>query len=162
MQYIQAFERLPPVSEVVQHEDVYEFRRDRKWQWLQRLCFWVLGKIGAFRQDTMAVYNYGPTDPKPLKEAVFAQIENVVEFERFDSDELVVLIGRPQFKELVSNREMYQCLGWGMTLDVRDAYSKRIYTIPIAAVPWLDGIAVVPAAVLRSGKPRGVVGRYET
>jgi len=40
--------RLERIDTVTKALDRYEFRVDRSAHWLQRLCFWILGKLGAY------------------------------------------------------------------------------------------------------------------
>jgi hypothetical protein len=39
---------LTPVPEVVELKEAFELRKDRPAIWLQRLCLWVLRKLGCF------------------------------------------------------------------------------------------------------------------
>lgn len=136
-------------------DNAFELRTDRGWVWLQKLCFAVLKWIGAHRLMTVEKVTYGPLDAPKLIEKVFWSIENTVGWQSRRADEFCLVMGAKQFQELISHREVRDCFGWDLMVDVWTPYTKEIHGVPIAVVPWIDGLAVVPRCLLRSGSQRG-------
>jgi len=136
-------------------EDAFEFRKDRGWRWLQRLCFWVLKKIGAHRHITVEKVSYGPFDNAQIGGRVFEIVESTIGWRNFDASEWMLVMGRDAYRELVNDRELFHAFGFIKTLEVRHGPSNpvgpyfdyvrgQVYGIDIMVVPWVNGMALVP------------------
>lgn len=127
-------------------DNAYEFRPERKWHWLQRLCFRVLDKIGAHQLLTVTKRTYGPLNPnRSLEEALFNAVQNVMDFERFVEEDLYVIMGPKQARQYMSTQEFRHTVTWQTNVRVcRYGQIDRIYGVKCQVVPWIDGFAVVP------------------
>lgn len=140
----------------------YEFRKDRGWHWLQRLCFWVLRKIGAQRLATIKTVTYGPFERNDkLSEAIFQLVENALGWPRFDEIQWQIVMGRDTYRTLISDKELAHAFGFLYPLEVRSPYPNfgpfdpytrgQVYGIDITVLPWVDGFALVPKTSLAYG-----------
>lgn len=155
-QYLRMMKRHERIALVAQ-PNAYEFRKDRGWHWVQRACFFLLKKIGAHQMMSVTTVEYGPLQgSQKLMDAVFKAVDHAVGWERYDPDKLVIVMGRKEFMELVCDRDISQAMGWTLDMDIctRTPYARRIIGVPIAEVPWMEGFAVVPSSLLKSGAAR--------
>src|SRR5262245_37147227 len=126
-------------------DDKFEFRKDRSHHWLQRICFFILRKLKAHSKLMTTVYRYTNLESKDLMGKIDEAIRTVVSLEDHQPQNLVIIMGRSQFYELVQNREVHMAMGWTVPMRIRTPYSERCLDIPVAVVPWIEGFAVVPA-----------------
>lgn len=143
--------------------DVFEFRKDQGWHWLQRLCFWVLRKIGAQQLATMETVTYGPFERNDkLSETIFQLVEQTIGWPDFDESEWQLVMGRDTYRTLISDKELAHAFGFLYPIEVRspspprfgafEQYTRgQVHGIDITVLPWVDGFALVPKKSLAYG-----------
>lgn len=124
--------------------DTFVFRKDRKHHWLQRLCCYVLGRIGAFQNVTYITYTRVVLDSAPLAKHLMDQY-HIVRSEMSGGGPLHVLIGPDDFEELWHAE--YQSGGisrFGLGAHVGINGRHTIMDMEVTVVPWMKGILIVP------------------
>jgi hypothetical protein len=124
--------------------DQFHFRADKKWHRLQRLCLWVLKKIGAQAQQTSTVWTRYPMENDELLLWLMGQHEEWMELAY--RQPCRIFIGPEQNMKLL--RLGHELDFRPITLDARigldgDA-GYKLLDMPITVVPWLDGAYIVP------------------
>lgn len=56
-----------------ERKDSFEFRADKKHHRIQKICFWILRKIGAYRWDSNLTYKKHTINPQSFMERLFKQ-----------------------------------------------------------------------------------------
>ena len=136
-------------------DDAFEFRKDRGWHWLQRLCFWALKKVGAYRHITIEKVSYGPFTNDAIGQRIFELVESTLGWRDFNDSEWMIVMGRDAYREMVNDRELFHAFGFVKPLEVRhgpanpvgryfDYVRGEVHGIDIAVVPWINGMALVP------------------
>ena len=96
---------LQPVSQVVELKDAFEFRTDRPAVWLQRLCLWVLRRLGCFAcKETVTIerHEIGRHGEKFMERLWVRRKAIWGSFERGLTDEPKrLLIGAGDYQELM-------------------------------------------------------------
>ena len=114
-----------------QLSDVYQFRSDRGFLALQKLCFWVLRKIGAFGwTDKTASKSYA-FDPAELAYNLREQYKLAMHI--YDREDCEILMGPKEFAELAHT---------GMIDQI--TVLPTMYELKITIIPWMAGLLVVP------------------
>lgn len=137
-------ERLESVEEL---KDAFELREDRPALWLQRICLYVLRKLGCFAcTKTFSVERHHVgKNGKRFMDALWDQRRNVYDY--LDREPSRLLIGSQDFDELMQSRELSQeYFGFHAQYNVgNDARrSPTIMGLEVEVVPWMRGILVMP------------------
>lgn len=117
--------------------DQYQLRRDRSAVWLQRLCVWVLRKLGAHAvvqvEDVIPVEFYSDD----LIRALRMQCREISG--RFGHKPVRLVMGAEDFKQIMHTPEIQQYV------RVNTQYGgDRILGLSIEIVPWMRGMVVLP------------------
>lgn len=116
-------------------------RPDLKWQWLQKVIFSLLRRMGCFSQETELVVTRHLIDTDEFMKALCQQhMEVLSQYARYDTP-CRLLIGPQQFDAL-----------HGTAGDINSPitfygeYRTRhtIRGMKVTIVPWMDGMLVLP------------------
>ena len=119
-------------------DDEFQFRDDLKHHWLQKACFWILRKIGAYRKFGSEVVETINVQPESVLTQIFRQREELEDVHFTDASQII--IGGDDYMEMMSSPEIRQYMEFGA-----DVYSpKGIIGLTIKVVPWMKGIVVIP------------------
>lgn len=135
----------------------FEYRPDRKWHRVQKVCFWLLNKIGAFHRKTVEQVYFDKLQAEDLHKLIFSALESVYKnwWDPQIRDDLVVCVGNQDWAELVSStaaRYWMQPLTY-MTGPYRcfnglDNKSSP-FGVQIAVIPWIKGVVVIPRSAVK-------------
>lgn len=117
--------------------DQYQLRRDRSAVWLQRLCVWVLRKLGAHAvvevEDVTPVEFYSDD----LISALNRQRQEVSG--RFGHKPARLVIGAEDFRRLMNTPEIHQYV------QINTQYrGHTVLGLRVEIVPWMRGMVVLP------------------
>lgn len=134
--------------EWVTSPDKYQYDPKGRWPWLQRACFWVLKKLGAFASFSEEHIQRVDIDLDKLVEAVMRNRADVEMLYRKRAKYLVV--GADKFYELsVSVQPHYMTFTVPHQFNARVGYNNRpmpqmFAGLQVIVVPWIDGMFVLP------------------
>ena len=134
----------PPVSNYLM--------RPGRWRWLQRLCFWVLERLGC---------KESPHNPFPLpvvvppmeritvnREQLVATLrDHLNELRRDEVRPVAVMMGPPQYKEAVQGF-LSRPIVMVERFHVARNGLRLVEDLKVVLVPWMDGVVV-----LNNGRP---------
>lgn len=128
----------------------YEYRKDRKFKSLQKVCFGVLRKIGAFAQEARLVdLQYFEPKPEKLCDAIVKQHRHVLEQCGYEEN-CRLLIGNKTYYDLI-NEEMLD-ISYPINFNLEFGYSNgrvNMYRgLEVWLIPWMEGLVVVTEKVL--------------
>lgn len=131
-------------------EGEYTLRPDRRYLWLQKLCLWVLKKLGANRVTRRAEF-----------ETIYIHTHKLMDFIRMIQIQAArsgekqphrILIGWRTFTEFIDSEEArnFLCHSVELNIPVRHQWSKykkmECCGIDLYCVPWYaDGVVVLPS-----------------
>lgn len=133
-----------PRFSAVQQPDLYQYRPQAGWRWVQRVCFWLLAKIGAYA-TTMCKSAEIHIDGAKLSVGLVSRHLSEVRHMGFTPSRL--LIGAEDYAELMGDKAVQQALRFHSPLDIRSR-DFQIFGIDVTIVPWMRGLLVVPAEML--------------
>lgn len=125
-------------------KDAFEFRKDRPLRWIQRILFFLLRKIGAYRRMKELQVREVAFHVTYLMDSLMRQQHEVMQ-RSHDYRALGVLMGNDEFERLTG--EMLE-IGHHLTFKTPYHCRKEIFDMPIAIIPWMKGMLVVPRTVL--------------
>jgi hypothetical protein len=143
------------------HRDKFTLRKERGWVWLQRLCFWVLRKIGAYHLETIETVTYGPFDRnEKLSQRLFDIVEETLGWDTFDDTQWMVVMGRDEFRQLDQDKELLHVFGFVIGMEMRRPIRNRFgeykvgtfHGIDVVVLPWVEGMTLVPKTSLAYSK----------
>ena len=120
-------------------KDQFEFRKDRKYHWLQRRLIWALQKLGCYAVGETESYTTHQIDTVDIVANLCKQRSGLLEL--YDMEGERVLIGNDAYMELTGNvalRQMTSLLG-----EYRSA-QRTVMGMRITVIPWMNGILVLP------------------
>lgn len=137
--------RLERIETVTKAMDRYEFRVDRPAHWLQRLCFWVLGKLGAYADfhtvtiERHVIGKHGDTFAKRL----FEQTDSLMnEFNRRPTQ---LLIGSEDYAGLMQEPLSHQMFDFDSRYFMGNgAREPTVHGLKVRVIPWMRGMLVLP------------------
>ena len=138
-----AFQEQLQTTAWVDNTRYFSFRKDKKWHRIQRACFWLLKKIGAFSRDKEISYSYKTVayDPSKVTEYVHRQANYILS--RENRHPRYLYVGPQQFHELF-NSEVARYMSFA-PLSITDQYPAPEFAgLKIIVLPWMEGVLVVP------------------
>jgi hypothetical protein len=124
-------------------KDAFELRRDKKYVWVQRACFWVLKKIGAYYIKHTISYSRIPIEPDKFMEKLFKQRVELEDIYYTRPSQL--FIGAQDYEELMGSPEIRQMLQFNAQYWVKEeGYRPEIMGLSVTIIPWMKGILVMP------------------
>jgi hypothetical protein len=131
----------------VQNPNVFSPQKGKGYWWIQRLCFWLLEKIGAYHFDDKVSIKQFTIDFDDIVEAVVKQEQLVYQISRERPRYLV--LGHAQYRKLMGATESM------MMFQARfpENFNARIYPkeyqgmfqgMELLLIPWIDGMFVLP------------------
>ena len=118
--------------------EAFELRRDRPAVWLQKACFFVLRKLGAFHIGERVTIERHFIDAKTFMGRLFLQQEGIEQF--FNIEPKRLLIGAEDYAELMHEAVATQ------TFSFQAEYWRRreIFGMTVQVIPWMRGVLVMP------------------
>lgn len=130
---------LTPVREVVELKEAFELREDRPAIWLQKLCLWVLRKLGCFAcKETVRIERHniglhGDTFMKRLwarREALYGD---------FNRKPTRLLLGAKDYQEL-----MGEVCTQGFSFDARYFMGRNeVMGLKVEVIPHMSGMLLL-------------------
>lgn len=123
---------------VTEDKDSYSFRKDRGFHRVQKLCLWVLEKIGARNLSIDKQVKFVRFSPKDVMDSLFKQRRNALQYLDIDANE--IFIGQDDFMELTG-----QASGNPFSFMGEYWQSGKCFGCKVTVVPWMKGVLVVPS-----------------
>lgn len=118
-------------------QEAYKYNKNLKFKWLQKLCCYILKKIGAFYFEEKIEFEQIIFDNNDIIENIFTQEENIIN--TFNENPRVILIGSKDFSKLMDIPEIRHCL----SIDFK--HFNGLYSgLNIKVIPWMKGMLVLP------------------
>jgi hypothetical protein len=129
----------------------YEYRPDRKWCWLQRVCLWILNKIGAFSQQVTNTYGVVTIEHERL--ASFVRDLQRSARRNGEPSPHRILMGWRTVEQFIQGEEGRDFFRHQVSFGVpsyRPRYKRAEFCgMEIFCVPWFaDGTVVLPSQYL--------------
>ncbi len=118
--------------------DTFEFRRDKKYHWLQRLLFKILATLECHSMGEKVAYDCHEFNTDDLIDNLLKQKCGILEM--YDMHGSKLLMGPKEFTELTNLPLIRQTCEF--TCDYHKG--RQIYGLNIRIIPWMVGILVVP------------------
>lgn len=126
----------------VDSSNTFSFRKDAKAHWLQKLCFAILRKLGAFHQMEMVTIERHTIDSSSFVERLFKQKEGIHKF--FNKRPKVLLIGAKDYAELMQSKEFNQQFSFQAQYFYGNDRVVQIFGLEVKVIPWMSGVLVMP------------------
>jgi hypothetical protein len=131
----------------VERKDVFQYRHQSGWygwerRWLQRLCCWLLGKLGSFYVEEVKEIKVTRhiINPDKFMEKLDEQQKSLWKYFKCDAERL--LIGVEDYRAL--SGEIGRLPPHMFSFTGRYIYDRRIMGLKIQVIPWMKGLLVVP------------------
>jgi hypothetical protein len=119
-------------------KNTYTLRKDKSFFWLQRLCCWIMGKIGAYAIGEKITYTKHIINPRSFMERLDIQRFHLVKY--FDCQPTKILIGAEDFAEMMKSEEIRHLMSFRAEYN----YGREIIGLQVEVIPWMRGILVMP------------------
>lgn len=133
------------ISEVVELPDVYQLRGDRPLVWLQRVCIWILGKLGC--QTSTEVSRIERHHIGRNGQAFMSQLarRKVAILGSFDFEPTRLLIGPSEWEELMGE------IGPTTAFEFDAEWYKKspshtgycVMGLHVEVIPWMRGMLLL-------------------
>lgn len=149
--------RDPHVVEVINYDRVattyelkeaFEFRKDLKHHWLQKLCIKVLKKLGAYCLKENISYVRHVIDVDNMAKRVWVSRRAVIE--HLARDPGTLLIGSADYAELMGSPEMRSMMAFSGSFAVDGRNGPTLCGMKVVVVPWMSGMLPVPDSLIRN------------
>jgi hypothetical protein len=118
--------------------EAFQYRKDSPAPWLQKACFFVLRKLGAFYYDEKVTIERHTLDGKTFIDRLFKQQEGVIRF--FNMRPTTLLIGAEDYAELMHELASTQ----RFSFHAEYGYGREILGLTVQVIPWMRGCLVMP------------------
>lgn len=121
-----------------ERRDAFVFRKDRKYHWLQKACFWLLGKIGAYDHGETVTYVRHRIEARTFMDRLFKQRAQLLSF--FNREPKRLLIGAEDYAEMMQTAPISQ----QFSFQAEYGRNRQICGLTVEVIPWMRGILVMP------------------
>ncbi len=118
--------------------DAYMLRKDRPAQWLQRVCLFILRKLGATAQTETTEVRRVRLDGEKFIARLFQQKEEL--FHQFGYEPCKLLIGSADYEDLMGTPEIHHIMRFPAAYGI----GNTIADLDVIVVPWMRGMVVIP------------------
>lgn len=132
------FLKSKPFTQTVELDKIFSFRKDRKYHWIQKACFWILDKIDCkhvIKKDSVKyeTVNIGN---------IFHQLqENIAEIHKnYNVKPGKLFIGREEYYELIK----MACPSMMFSVVNQTNPDRNLFGLEVTVVPWMKGMVVLP------------------
>ncbi len=140
--YIDVIE-LRRISQVKELKDAFELRTDRPAVWLQRLCFWVLRKLGCYAHlDTVRVerHDIGKHGDSFMSRLLARRNAVMGSFER---EPTKLLIGSAEYAELMEEAISNSPFNFDARYMKGDIRNPTVYGLKVEVIPYMRGMLLL-------------------
>lgn len=131
------------IERAFEYTDKFEFRRDRGWLRLQRLCFWLLGKIGAYSNGIEVKIEQHTINAKSFIENVLAQSCNLELF--YQQRPTQLLIGAEDYAQMMRDSETTQRFSFDCKYYISHRGGEQtVCGLKVHVIPWMRGMLAMP------------------
>lgn len=123
-------------------KDTFEFRKDLKFHWVQKLAFKVLRKIGCYSTLHEPIISRHVIRPDDIMQNLFEQNAELMDL--YDSSGGYLLIGPEEYQRLTSNPDIQRVLTFNTEYHKGGFEHHRIHGMQIKVIPWMKGMLVIP------------------
>lgn len=131
-----------PKFKTVTDNNAFAVREDRPHVWLQKVCCWVLRKLGAYRIDTQTKIEYRTIDADTFMDRIAEQRASVFELLNCQPKEL--LIGAQDYAELMHEADIPFPFSFSASYAVGERGVAQIMGLKVRVIPWMRGVLVLP------------------
>lgn len=133
--------RIPEVKEL---KDSFELRKDRPAVWLQRLCLWVLRRLGCYAQhETVRIdRHYIGWKGNSFMERLWERKKLI--WGSFDMEPTRLLIGAEDYARLM--QEAYSKNSFEFSAQYmmgRAGREPEVMGLKVEVIPWMSGILLL-------------------
>ena len=118
--------------------DRFEFRKDRPYKWLQKVCFYVLRKLCAYSISESVTIERHVLNGEKFIDRILKQRQELISKFNMEPDRL--LIGAEDYADLMdetmSNHQFYFNATYGRY--------DRYLNLKVEVIPWMRGCIVMP------------------
>ena len=153
------------IIEFIQHQEkldrflipnAFRYNDNKGYKWVQRLCCWIMKKIGADYYDEKAAYLTKTSfNTQDFIGKIFQQKGDIQQY--FNRKPKQLLIGDEDFRELMGTPEIRDMLSFHTSYN----YDREICGLKVTIIPWMKGILVLPNSLPPSTKSAPVVDENE-
>jgi len=118
--------------------DRFQYRPEKGWAWLQRVCFWFLRRRNCNVVEEQVTYTRHTVDTANALHAIAKQRAGLLQHYNHEGER--VLIGAEDFAQLMSSPEISNMVSF--TASYRDG--PQVMGMRITVLPWMRGILVLP------------------
>lgn len=114
--------------------DTYKFNASKRLHWLQRICLWMLDKLGCEQHDTQSTFSTIEVNFDDIADLIMEQAHGIeqIHYRRCK----YVLVGHRQFSEL-AKQDGNMLFRFSFLEGRRYAQFRGIQVV---VVPWFDGV----------------------
>lgn len=116
----------------------FQFRTDRPYPWLQKICFFVLRKLRAFYYAEKVTIERHVIDSTTFMERLFKQREEMAK--SFNIIPSKLLIGADDYAEMMHEVATTQMFSF----NAQFLFNKEIIGLTVEVIPWMRGCLVMP------------------
>ena len=132
------FVNLEVVRSPFEDKEAFQLRNDRPAKWLQKACFFVLRKLGAFYIGESVTIERHTLDAKTFMERLFKQQKGIERF--FNRHPTKLLIGAEDYAELMHEASATQAFSFYAEYWER----REVFGMTVEVIPWMRGCLVMP------------------
>lgn len=121
--------------------NAYEFRKDKPFHWIQKLCFWVLKQIGAEYVTTTTSIKYHDIDINSSNLLAVVTEQMDVVYSHYGKYPKHILMGAQDFKEIMHTADIYSYMEFDTSLGLT---GYRLLGLKVHILPYMRGVLAIP------------------
>lgn len=133
---------------LIEVKDAFEFRPERGHVLLQKICFWFLRKMGAYRVGESITVKTIQIDSDKFIDQLLRQRKSLFKFFNLDASRL--LIGPDDFHSLMGEMQEHYLFSF----NAEYYRNGELFGIKVYVIPWMKGMLVLPNNLNNYGASR--------
>lgn len=136
------FSPTKPVTLITELDSAYQFRKDKKHHWLQKICIFILNKLGAKKMISDNIITRYEVKPQKFLDQLLDQKYYIIKQLNMTPKEL--LIGSEEFAKIMREEDQFRY--FTMKLDYRYGTHESIFVsdLKVTVIPYMKGMILIP------------------
>jgi hypothetical protein len=133
-----SFRKLSPIATYSDDTTSFKLRTDKKYPFIQKICCFIMKKLGAYNQDILYEYQSTTIDTDDFIKKILEQQQELMQTYGMLPKE--ILIGSADYAKLMNDEDYKTKFSFGCTYH----YGADIFGLKVNVIPWMEGILIMP------------------
>ena len=132
------------VTQTHEFFEQFELRKDKPFVFAQKVCFWLLRKLGAFVKEEKTVSTRTlEINTEVFLVRLYAQQKHLLAF--YDLTASEILMGSIDYAEMMKEQVQLFPFQFVVTTQTNVGRTTSVCGLTVKVIPWMSGVLIMPS-----------------